>query len=252
MTDSPATGRRWRLAVATAAAAASWRSAPRRRQHPPRGRSSRPAAPPPWPTPTSWSSRTPPSAGAGVTGSARDLAAQARRRGRPDLPARAARLRGPALGDGGPAARRRPGGRVRRAEPHRDVTGTQDNPPSWGLDRIDQRDLPLDDSYTYPNTARERARVHHRHRHPVHPQRLRRPGDHRLRRRRRRHGRRLQRPRHPRRRHRRRHRVRRGQGRHSWSASGCSTAPAAAPTPASSPASTGSPRPRRSSRRWPT
>jgi len=30
---------------------------------------------------------------------------------------------------------------------------TQPNPPSWGLDRIDQRDLPLDSSYTYPNTA---------------------------------------------------------------------------------------------------
>ena len=33
------------------------------------------------------------------------------------------------------------------------ITGTQPNPPSWGLDRIDQRDLPLDNSYTYPNTA---------------------------------------------------------------------------------------------------
>ncbi|SNT66059.1 Serine protease, subtilisin family [Asanoa hainanensis] len=31
--------------------------------------------------------------------------------------------------------------------------GTQTNPPSWGLDRIDQRDLPLNQSYTYPNTA---------------------------------------------------------------------------------------------------
>ncbi|XVV00052.1 S8 family peptidase [Actinosynnema sp. CA-248983] len=30
---------------------------------------------------------------------------------------------------------------------------TQPNPPSWGLNRIDQRDLPLDTGYTYPNTA---------------------------------------------------------------------------------------------------
>ena len=30
---------------------------------------------------------------------------------------------------------------------------TQPNPPSWGLDRIDQRNLPLNSSYTYPNTA---------------------------------------------------------------------------------------------------
>ncbi|HEU5470252.1 MAG TPA: S8 family peptidase [Actinophytocola sp.] len=29
----------------------------------------------------------------------------------------------------------------------------QPNPPSWGLDRIDQRNRPLDSSYTYPNTA---------------------------------------------------------------------------------------------------
>ncbi|WP_285788217.1 S8 family peptidase [Micromonospora sp. NBRC 101691] len=33
------------------------------------------------------------------------------------------------------------------------TTATQPNPPSWGLDRIDQRDLPLNSSYTYPNTA---------------------------------------------------------------------------------------------------
>jgi subtilisin family serine protease len=33
------------------------------------------------------------------------------------------------------------------------VTDTQPNPPSWGVDRIDQRDLPTDNSYTYPNTA---------------------------------------------------------------------------------------------------
>jgi subtilisin family serine protease len=31
--------------------------------------------------------------------------------------------------------------------------GTQFNPPSWGLDRIDQRDRPLDGRYNYPTTA---------------------------------------------------------------------------------------------------
>ena len=30
---------------------------------------------------------------------------------------------------------------------------TQLNPPSWGIDRIDQADLPLSRSYTYPNTG---------------------------------------------------------------------------------------------------
>ncbi|MDM4721662.1 S8 family serine peptidase [Micromonospora sp. WMMA1363] len=31
--------------------------------------------------------------------------------------------------------------------------GVQLDPPSWGLDRIDRRHLPLDDEYAYPNTA---------------------------------------------------------------------------------------------------
>ncbi len=34
-----------------------------------------------------------------------------------------------------------------------ELHGTQTNPPSWGLDRIDQFDLPLNASYTYPNTG---------------------------------------------------------------------------------------------------
>ncbi|MEE1752075.1 S8 family peptidase [Streptomyces sp. SP18CS02] len=33
------------------------------------------------------------------------------------------------------------------------VDATQTNPPSWGLDRIDQSALPLDKRYTYPDTA---------------------------------------------------------------------------------------------------
>lgn len=32
---------------------------------------------------------------------------------------------------------------------------TQESPDSWGLDRIDQRELPLDDAYTYPHTAQD-------------------------------------------------------------------------------------------------
>jgi subtilisin family serine protease len=33
------------------------------------------------------------------------------------------------------------------------ISGTQSPTPSWGLDRIDQRNLPLNNSYTYPTTA---------------------------------------------------------------------------------------------------
>ncbi|MEI5103689.1 S8 family peptidase [Streptomyces sp. PmtG] len=40
------------------------------------------------------------------------------------------------------------------------VAATQPNPPSWGLDRIDQRNLPLDQKYTYPDKAGEGATVY--------------------------------------------------------------------------------------------
>ncbi|MBN6033501.1 S8 family peptidase [Amycolatopsis sp. 195334CR] len=33
------------------------------------------------------------------------------------------------------------------------ATETQQNPPSWGLDRVDQKDLPLDKAYNYDTTA---------------------------------------------------------------------------------------------------
>ena len=119
----------------------------------------------------------------------------------------AARLRDHRRRDG--AARSPTGGGVSRT--HRSISYR--NPPSWGLDRIDQRNLPLDSSYTYPNTA---SNVHAyiidtgiRFTHNDFGGRAT-SGfdavDGGVRRR-------LQRPRHARRRHRRRVGVRRGQGR---------------------------------------
>ena len=89
-------------------------------------------------------------------------------------------------------------------------------PATWGLDRVDQRDLPLNNTYTYNQTGQGVQRLHHRHRHPRHPPAVRRQDRQRLhgRERRKRHER-LQRPRHARRGHRRRHDLRPGQAGHA-------------------------------------
>ncbi len=130
--------------------------------------------------------------------------------------------------------------------------GTQPNPPSWGLDRIDQRNLPLNQSYTYPNTA---PNVHAyvidtgiRFTHNDFGGRAISgfdavDGGC---------GRRLPRARHARGRHGRRRRVRRGQGRASSSASGCSTAGQRHATPRSSAGIDWVTANAREARRWPT
>ena len=51
--------------------------------------------------------------------------------------------------------------------------------PSWGLDRIDQRDGGAQHGVRLPLQRRGRRSLHRRHRHPQHPRRLRRPGRHR-------------------------------------------------------------------------
>ena len=98
-----------------------------------------------------------------------------------------------------------------RSTPPPLAEGTQDNPPNWGLDRIDQRGLPARRPLHDPGHGprRHRLRARHRRRHP--PPRLRRPREP-ARQLRRRDDRRLRRPRHRRRRDRRLHGPRRGEG----------------------------------------
>ena len=103
--------------------------------------------------------------------------------------------------------------RVAFVQQNQKFTANQDNPP-WGLDRSDQRDLPLDKKFEAASHRRERQRLRDRHRHLRRAQGLRRPrlGRHRHRRRRP-ERRRLHGPRQPRGRHHRRYEVRAGQGR---------------------------------------
>ena len=49
------------------------------------------------------------------------------------------------------------------------AASTTQSGATWGIDRIDQRALPLSGTYTYTSTGAGRDGVHHRHRHPDQP-----------------------------------------------------------------------------------
>ena len=95
-----------------------------------------------------------------------------------------------------------------------ETASTQTPSPSWGLDRVDQTNLPLDNSRRLRGHRRRRSRLRHRHRDQDQPHRLRWPRLDRHRPRgRRQERRRLRRPRHPRGRDDRWRDLRRRQGR---------------------------------------
>ena len=121
------------------------------------------------------------------------------------------------------------------------LVADQPSPPSWGLDRIDQRNLPLNANYLLRLHRSGCEGVHHRHRRRPRPQPVRWAHDERLRRHRRRRRRRLQRSRHPRRRHRRRPALRRRQGRVAGRRARPQLPGSGSNSGRSSPASTGSP-----------
>ena len=117
----------------------------------------------------------------------RGAKAEAARTARPSLTATARVLNGfAASSTTGPwprcaATRTSPTSRPTTGAARRDPA-----PATWGLDRIDQRDLPLEQHLHLQRHRRGRDGVRHRHRHPHHPHRVRRPRGQRLRRDRRR------------------------------------------------------------------